>query len=81
MTLRKHDGKLSAGRITLVCTILGTMAGIVIAIQPTIDFVKFGVSPWVSLPVKLESMAQDIKEIKHLQEQQIAKQHNQIADK
>ena len=64
MTLKRKDGKWSAAKITLLCTILGTIAACAMAIQPAIDACSKAIAPWTSVPAKLEAMSADIKEIK-----------------
>jgi hypothetical protein len=56
MTLRRDDGKWCAKRITLACTILGTMTG-VIAVMPTATgYVSRALAPWVTYPDKLQHL-------------------------
>ena len=56
MTLKREDGKWCAKRITLACTIVGTMTG-VIAVMPTVTgYVTSAMAPWVTYPDKLQHL-------------------------
>ena len=71
MTLpRKHDGRIDGQKITLICTLIGAAAAIVMAIQPAVDATRKFVAPWVEMPgaiahhdQRLEAIQKQLKRI------------------
>lgn len=64
MTLKKRDGKLSLGKISLLAGILASFAVVVQAMPTAIDYCRKGASPWTTLPAEVRMIAEDVKDIK-----------------
>jgi len=71
MTLKRKDGTISVKRVTALFTVLGGIATVVIAMPIFIGYCKAAISPWTTLPDKIDSMQKDIYKIEaHLDLQQ-----------
>lgn len=64
MTLKKHNGKWSLGKMTMLTGIAASIATCIIALPTATDYCKKALAPWTVIPSTLSSMQTDIKEIK-----------------
>lgn len=63
MTLKRKDGTWSAKRITALCAILASLATVVTAMPTAIGYCKTAISPWTSLPDKVEQIQEAVAKI------------------
>lgn len=57
MTLKKENGKWNPAKITLVCTVIATLATVVIALPTGIDYARKTISPWTTMPDQIATLS------------------------
>lgn len=56
MTLKRHDGRWGASKVTLTCTVIGTAAAVVVALPTAISYGQKAVAPWTQLPEQIGAL-------------------------
>ena len=54
--IRKSDGSWCGKKITLGCTVIGTLAAVIGVMPTAFGYVQKITAPWVSFPTQLEEM-------------------------
>jgi len=63
MTLKREDGRWCPARITLLCTVIATTSGVVIAVPVMVDCTKKFVSPWTELPLQVKHIEEKLDKV------------------
>lgn len=69
MTLHKHNGQWSLGKIGILAGILASIATCILALPIAVDYCKSAIAPWTSLPAKVDALQNDVTDIKKIIEQ------------
>ncbi len=62
MTLKKRDGSFSPAKITLLCTVLATLATLAMAVEPAMNAAK-KVGALLSVPEKVDAILVRVERI------------------
>jgi len=61
---RRNDGSTSPTRIVMFATVVMAITGVIAVVPILATGLKTAVSPWTSLPDKVEKLQKDVTEIK-----------------
>jgi hypothetical protein len=63
MSINDRNGKWKVGKITLLCTVIGTVSGCIIALPTAIEYGNKAIAPWTSMPAQISRIERKVDTI------------------